>query len=69
MVITGGTARRHVANIFEKVGAANRVYITDRDGTTLVLSHEDHPKTLASNHLNDRFSASAAVVDRELYLR
>ena len=59
-----------IRNVFgSPVGAANRVYITDRDGTTLVLSHEDHPKALALNHLNDRFSASAAAVGRELYLR
>ena len=51
------------------VGAADRVYITDRDGTTLVLSHEDTPKTLALNRINDTFSASAAAVDRELFLR
>ena len=51
------------------VGAAGRVYITDRNGTTLVLSHEDTPKTLALNQLNDTFSASAAIVDRELFLR
>ena len=45
------------------------MYITDRDGKTLVLSHENTPKTLALNQLNDSFSASAAVVDRQLFLR
>jgi outer membrane protein assembly factor BamB len=52
------------------VGAAGRIYITSRDGATLVVSHGDAaPKTLALNELDDRFSASAALVGRELFLR
>ncbi len=51
------------------VGAGGRVYVTDRDGATLVLSHGDSPEILALNHLDDRFRASAAVVDREILLR
>jgi len=51
------------------VGAADRVYITDRDGRTIVISHDDTPEFLALNRLDDSFSASAAVVGRELYLR
>ena len=51
------------------VGAGGRVYITDRDGTTLVLSDEDSPKVLATNRLDDSFSASAAIVGHELFLR
>lgn len=51
------------------VGAANRVYVTDRRGTTLVLSHAATPKVLAENHLDDTINASAAVAGRELYLR
>jgi outer membrane protein assembly factor BamB len=51
------------------VGAAGRIYITGRDGTTVVLRHDRENGTLAVNHLEDSFSASAAVVDRELYLR
>ena len=51
------------------VGAADRVYITDRDGTTLVISHDASPEVLALNRLDDSFSASAAVVGRELFLR
>jgi hypothetical protein len=34
-----------------------------------VLSHAAEPKVLAFNRLNDSFSASPALVDRELYLR
>ena len=51
------------------VGAHSRVYITDRDGTTLVISHDDIPKPLALNRLDDSFSASPAVVGNELFLR
>ena len=51
------------------VGAAGRIYITGRDGSTVVLRHDRQNATLAVNHLDDSFSASAAVVDHELYLR
>lgn len=51
------------------VGAANRVYITARNGATLVFSHGENPKALALNRLNDSFSASAALAGDELYLR
>jgi outer membrane protein assembly factor BamB len=59
-----------IGNVYASpVAAAGRVYVTDRDGTTLVLSAGDRPEVLALNRLDDRFSASAAVADRELYLR
>jgi outer membrane protein assembly factor BamB len=51
------------------IGAAGRVYVTDRYGATAVLSHGAEPKLLALNRLADSFSASAAAVGRELYLR
>jgi len=51
------------------VGAAGRVYITDRYGATIVLRHAALPKVLAVNRLGDSFSASPALVARELYLR
>jgi outer membrane protein assembly factor BamB len=51
------------------VAAADRIYVTDREGTTVVLSHKDWPKVLATNQLDDRINASAAIVDNELYLR
>lgn len=59
-----------IRNVYASpVAAAGRVYVTDRDGATLVLSASDRPEVLALNRLDDRFSASAAVVGRELYLR
>ncbi|MCI0638237.1 MAG: PQQ-like beta-propeller repeat protein [Gemmataceae bacterium] len=52
------------------VGAAGRIYITSRDGVTQVMSHgEQAGKMLAENRLDDVFSASAALVGRELFLR
>jgi outer membrane protein assembly factor BamB len=51
------------------VGAADRIYVTGRDGTTVVVKHDRENALLAVNHLEDSFSASAAVVDREFYLR
>ncbi len=51
------------------VGAAGRIYITGRDGTTVVLRHDRENATLAVNRLDDSFSASPALADRELYLR
>ena len=51
------------------VGAAGRIYIAARDGVTVVLRHGGENAPLAVNRLNDVFSASPALVDRELYLR
>ncbi len=52
------------------VGAQDRIYITDREGVTLVLSHDAaDPKLLARNVLDDSINASAAIVGGELYLR
>ena len=50
-------------------GAAGRLYITARDGTTVVLRHDRENATLAVNHLDDSFSASPALAAGELYLR
>jgi outer membrane protein assembly factor BamB len=56
------------------VGAAGRIYVTGRDGTTVVLKHPSGNEAfenavLAVNRLEDSFSASPALVDREFYLR
>ncbi len=59
-----------IRNVYASpVGAAGRVYITDLDGATLVISHENQPNVLALNHLDDSFSASAAIAGNELFLR
>jgi len=52
------------------VGAAGRIYITDREGATLVLSHTGKtPTLLGHNRLQDSFNASAAISGTELFLR
>ncbi len=51
------------------VGADGRIYVTSRDGVTVVLRHDRGNKTLAINHLDDVFSASPALADDEFYLR
>ncbi len=57
-------------NVFASpVGAAGRVYITGREGTTVVLRHGGKYDILATNVLDDGFDASAALVDGEIFLR
>jgi outer membrane protein assembly factor BamB len=51
------------------VGAGGRVYVTGRDGKTVVLKHGPSFEILATNSLDDGFDASPALVDREIYLR
>jgi outer membrane protein assembly factor BamB len=51
------------------VAAAGRVYVTGREGLTFVVEHGPEFKVLARNQLDDRFSASAAVIGEELFLR
>lgn len=56
------------------VAAAGRIYITDRDGTTMVISHagdarNNPPRLLAANRLDDSISASLAVAGNQLFIR
>lgn len=59
-----------IRNVYASpVAAADRVYVTDRDGTTMVISHADNPRLLSTNRLDDRFSASVAIAGDALFLR
>ena len=59
-----------IRNVYASpVAARDRVYITDLEGGTVVISHGEKPQLLAFNRLDDSFSASAAIAGRELYLR
>ena len=59
-----------LGNIYSSpVGANGHVYVTDLDGTTMVLSHETNPKLVAVNRLNESISASAAIDGDEIFLR
>ncbi len=51
------------------VGAAGRVYVTGRGGTTVVLRHGADYEVLASNTLDEAFDASPAIAGGEIYLR
>lgn len=50
-------------------GGAGRIYVTGRDGTTLVLKQGDKLEVLATNRLSDPIDASPAIVGKQLFLR
>jgi outer membrane protein assembly factor BamB len=77
-VFDAGTGRPHyqlqrlegISDVYSSpVAARDRVYITARDGTTLVIRHGAAFEVLARNALDDGFDASAALVDGHIYLR
>lgn len=51
------------------VGAGGRIYVTGREGTTVVLRHGPEYEVLATNTLDDGFDASPAIAGDEIYLR
>jgi outer membrane protein assembly factor BamB len=51
------------------VGAAGRVYLTDRSGTTLVLKRSRELNILARNELGEQVVSSPALVGKQLFLR
>jgi len=51
------------------VAGGGRLYVTGRDGVTVVLGLDGDNPTLSVNRLDDSFSASAALAGSELYLR
>jgi outer membrane protein assembly factor BamB len=59
-----------IGNIYASpVAAAGRVYITDLEGVTVVVSHGDVPRLLSVNRLSEPVAASAAIAGRDLFLR
>jgi outer membrane protein assembly factor BamB len=59
-----------LAEVFSSpVGAAGRVYITDRSGKTAVLKHGKTHEVLAANSIDDGVDASPAVAGGSIYLR
>lgn len=50
-------------------GAGGKVYIVNREGSTLVMEHGDSINKIALNQLNDTIDASPAFVGNYLYLR
>lgn len=51
------------------VGAGGRVYLTSRNGVTVVIKQADKLEVLATNRLDENFDASPAVAGKELFLR
>jgi outer membrane protein assembly factor BamB len=49
--------------------ASGRIYLVDRDGTTLVLKQGDQLEILATNRLGDPIDASPVAVGKQLFLR
>ncbi|MDB4512926.1 PQQ-binding-like beta-propeller repeat protein [Akkermansiaceae bacterium] len=68
--LIGSTRLPSVANVYSSpVGAAGRVYLTGRNGVTLVLKRGKEFEVLATNKLDDEFRASAALVGKQMLLR
>ena len=51
------------------VHADGRLYVTDRDGTTMVFAATPEYRVLASNRLGEHVEASVAVANGELFIR
>jgi outer membrane protein assembly factor BamB len=51
------------------VGAAGRVYLVGRDGSTVVLTKAAQLEVLARNKLDDGFDASPALAGADIFLR
>jgi outer membrane protein assembly factor BamB len=59
-----------LSNVYASpVGAANRIYLTGRDGTTLVLKRAAVVEVLATNKLDDAIDSSPAIAGKQLFLR
>jgi outer membrane protein assembly factor BamB len=59
-----------VFNIYSSpVGADGRIYVTARNGITLVLKRDKEFKLLARNRLDDAINASPALAGDQLFLR
>lgn len=59
-----------IRNVYASpVAAAGRIYITDLEGTTVVVNAGDGPQVLATNRLLEPVSASGSIAGNELFLR
>jgi outer membrane protein assembly factor BamB len=59
-----------VPNVYASpVAADGRVYVTGRDGTTVVLAAGPKPEVLATNVLSEPMDSSPALVDGDVFLR
>jgi outer membrane protein assembly factor BamB len=51
------------------VAAADHIYLTGREGNTVVIKHGKTMETIASNKLDDEIDASAAIVGDQIFFR
>ena len=59
-----------VPNVFASpVGADGKIFVLGQDGSSAVIKHGPTYELLATNKLDDRFDASPALADEEMYLR
>ena len=59
-----------IRNVYASPVAANgHIYVTDLDGTTIVIKESKEPTVIAYNRLNDSFAASPVIVNHQLLLR
>ena len=59
-----------IENIYSSpVAAAGHMYVTDLEGSTIVVSSGELPRPVSLNHLSEPISASAAIAGRQLFLR
>jgi outer membrane protein assembly factor BamB len=66
----GAIRLQGIKNIYASpVAASGRVYVTDLEGATIVVSSGTLPRLLALNRLSEPVSASAAIAGRQLFLR
>jgi outer membrane protein assembly factor BamB len=59
-----------VPNVFASpVGADGKIFVVGQDGSAAVIKHGPTYEVIATNKLDDKFDASPALVDGEIYLR
>ena len=69
-VLFGPERIGQLSNVYASpVGADGRIYLVGRNGTTVVARRAPEFDVLAVNQLNERFDASPALADGQLFLR
>lgn len=69
-VLSGPTRLSGLSTLYASpVAAADRIYYTGREGSTLVLKHGPDPQVIATNKLGEGIDASPAIVGTEMFLR
>ncbi|MGI9457187.1 MAG: PQQ-binding-like beta-propeller repeat protein, partial [Aeoliella sp.] len=64
------TKRTELRQIYASpIAAGGHVYLTDRDGTTVVIEDADELNVVATNSVGETVDATPAPVENELYIR